>query len=107
MIEIIVYSGSRGCEGFTATGHAGYAEEGYDIICASASVLMINTANSIEKLTGDKVVAEADEGYLKVEFPEGLSHDGAVLMDAMMIGLEEIQNNYGKKYLSILQRRKH
>ena len=29
-------------------GHAGYAEEGQDIICAAVSALIVNTVNSVE-----------------------------------------------------------
>ncbi len=34
--------------------HAGYAEEGQDIVCAAVSVLMINTVNSLDAFTDDK-----------------------------------------------------
>ena len=31
-----------------SNGHAGYAEEGQDIICAAVSALIVNTVNSVE-----------------------------------------------------------
>ena len=34
-------------------GHAGYAEEGQDIVCAAVSALIINTVNSLETFTDD------------------------------------------------------
>ena len=33
--------------GFDCLGHAGYAEEGEDIVCAGISALVINTINSL------------------------------------------------------------
>ncbi len=33
--------------GFDCLGHAGYADEGEDIVCAGISALVINTINSI------------------------------------------------------------
>ena len=45
---------------FEVVGHAGYAEEGYDIICAAVSVLVVNAVNSIETFTDD-TFADADE----------------------------------------------
>ena len=42
---------SKGADSITIKGHAGYAEEGYDIICAAVSALTVNTINSIEQFT--------------------------------------------------------
>ena len=43
---------------FRIKGHAGYAEEGQDIVCAAVSVLIINTVNSLETFTEDKFEAK-------------------------------------------------
>ena len=43
------------CVGFQTAGHAGYADAGQDIVCAAASVLVINTMNAIEQFTEDDV----------------------------------------------------
>ena len=53
MIKITVYSRQDQSTGFRSEGHAGYAEEGYDIICAAVSVLSVNLVNSIEEFTED------------------------------------------------------
>ena len=39
--------------GFECLGHAGYAEEGEDIVCAGISALVINTVNSLGLYTKD------------------------------------------------------
>ena len=36
---------------FSCAGHAGFSDKGKDIVCASVSALVINTANAIEKLS--------------------------------------------------------
>ena len=43
-----------------SNGHAGYAEEGQDIICAAVSALIVNTVNSVETLTEDLIISEAE-----------------------------------------------
>ena len=40
--------------GFDCLGHAGYAEEGEDIVCAGISALVINTINSLGVYTKEK-----------------------------------------------------
>ena len=66
-------------KGFESKGHADYAEDGDDIVCAAVSALTFNAVNSIEKFTEDAFQVEQaeDGGYLKVHvsgrtFPKGL-----------------------------------
>ena len=46
-------------KGFQSKGHAGYANAGEDIVCASISILVINTINALEQLTEDGFQVEA------------------------------------------------
>ena len=53
---------------FVSKGHAGYAEEGQDIVCAAVSVLVINTVNSLETFTDDQFEVQEDDGYVSFHF---------------------------------------
>ena len=53
MTSISVIKEDKHIIAFTCNGHAGYAEESEDIVCAAISMLVINTANCIEKFCGD------------------------------------------------------
>ena len=102
MTEITIYRNeNHDVEGFTCSGHAGYSEFGSDIVCASISVLVINTINSIETFTSVAYVCEADEetGDIDFRFTEEISSDASLLIESMILGLREIQNEYGKKFL--------
>ncbi|SDB09480.1 hypothetical protein SAMN02910298_00422 [Pseudobutyrivibrio sp. YE44] len=85
-------------------GHAGYDDAGYDIVCSAVSVLVLNTINSIEKFTDDAMTTEfvEEDGHIFTTFPESLSEKSQVLLDAMLLGLEEIQKQYGDEYISLL-----
>ena len=50
MTHITIYksSATNRTVGFKSAGHAGYAEEGSDIICSAISVLTINRINRID-----------------------------------------------------------
>lgn len=86
---------SKDCyKGFVSDGHSGFAEAGSDIVCAAISVLTINTINSIESLAGDKIEASEDDGHLECHFPEKPSEKAELLMDAMVLGLKSIEENY-------------
>ena len=97
MIRINIFKDAGGrYTGFSCEGHAGYAEEGMDIVCSAVSVTVIGCCNAIEALTQDPVEAGSEEesGLLTVAFPEGLGHDGTLLMDAMVMTLRSVADAY-------------
>ena len=81
--------------GFDCLGHAGYADEGEDIVCAGISALVINTINSIERFTDDETSSVSDEESGTIEFRFGKipSHDASLLLDSMILGLEDIEDS--------------
>ena len=83
MITVKIFKRSDDFEGFQVSGHAGYADSGYDIICAAVSVLTLNTANSIETLTGDRIEDYEEER-------------------SMILGLQQIEANYDEPYVKVV-----
>jgi uncharacterized protein YsxB (DUF464 family) len=97
MINVTVYRDNRHhYRGFRCEGHAGYADSGEDIVCSAVSVLVINTINAIEQLTEDafEFGADPETGLIDLSFPEELHHDADLLMNAMVMGLASIEENY-------------
>lgn len=87
---------------FHCKGHAGYAEEGEDIVCAGISAIVINTCNCLEDLLEEQVTIRysKDGGDISCEFRTIPSEKAALLVDCMIHGLEWIRTQYGKKYLN-------
>lgn len=86
-------------------GHAGSRHFFFekDMICAAVSVLVINTVNSLETLASEQihVTQNQTDGFLRCEFPKGLSERGSLLVDSMILGLQGIVRQYGNKYLQV------
>ena len=101
MIKVTVTKSNGKYIGFRSGGHAGYAEEGQDIVCAAVSALVITTANALDAYTEDSYVLEEDDGFVSWQFKEEISERGTLLMDALVLGLTEIMNSYGRKYLRL------
>ncbi|MDC7278369.1 MULTISPECIES: ribosomal-processing cysteine protease Prp [Pseudobutyrivibrio] len=103
MISVTITRHNNEIVNVSLEGHAGYADHGQDIVCAAVSVLVINTFNSIEQFTDDAFASEAaeDGGYMTMAFPEGISDKSKLLLDSMILGLDEIQKQYGDEYISL------
>ena len=81
------------------SGHAGFAgrKDSYDVVCASVSVLVINTINALEELAGETFKTAS----IRCDFETPLQERSVFLLDAMVYGLENIEKQYGKKYLQV------
>ena len=104
MIEITRIKNENGENiGFRCIGHAGFARHGKDIVCASVSTLVLNTINSIEAFTEDKFSCAQEEKSGLIEFiiVSEVSKESALLMDALFLGLTQIQNDYGKRFITV------
>lgn len=102
MITVTVWRKDGEFNKIESKGHAGFDEEGRDIICAAVSALMVNTVNSIDSFTEDMIHVVNEEGYLSLEFITGPCKDSKLLVDSLMLGLSQIQDSYKKEYLKIV-----
>ena len=104
MIKVTVFEDSdRVVRGFKLTGHAGYGEEGQDIVCAAVSALVFSAYNSIETFTEDDFEGSADErsGDFQLRFSGEISPESKLLMNSLVLGLEDIEKTYGEPYIKI------
>ena len=63
MIHVTIFQNKyKECVGFQTEGHAEYANPGQDIVCAAASILVINTINAIEEFTEDDASLISEDG---------------------------------------------
>ena len=89
--------------GFTCIGHSRFANAGSDIVCAAISVLVTNTINSMERLAGQemKMVTNEEAGLIDVRFVSPVRERTVLFMDSLVLGLSEVQKQYGSKYLRL------
>ena len=97
-ITILCDKKSKTIKGFEINGHAGFADFGSDIVCASVSVLAINTQNAVERFCKDKFEQAYDEknGFMKFLLQDTPGHDAELLLEAARLGFEEIAKEYYK-----------
>ena len=104
MVKVTIYQNKDlGPLGFKSLGHAGFANAGEDVVCAGVSVLVINTVNSLDRLTDNifDVNQDAEKGCIEVRVSDRFDERGKLLLDSMILGLKEIQKSYGDEYVTI------
>lgn len=83
-------------------GHAGYAESGFDIVCAAVSTACTMAINGIEAQNLAKLTYKESDGFLVCDIPPEREEGADVLLDSLMMIIYEIAKQY-KKYLFILE----
>lgn len=88
MIEITV-----GRESIKIRGHANYAPQGKDIICAGITALTQALVSSIEGLTKDKIQYDIQPGRVDIHY-RNLSEKASTLVDSFFIGASLIADEF-------------
>ena len=104
MIKVNIVKEKSKYKKITILGHAMYDDYGKDIVCAAVSMLLTNTANSIEQFTSSFAGAEAEDGTFSLVLKNPIDDKAKLLIDSMILGLNSIQSEYGKNYLTIDKR---
>ena len=101
MIKITFQKQNGEYKSVISEGHAEFAESGEDIVCSAVSVLLINTANSLESFTDSLLGSDSDDGVLTIVLKDTIDEKARVLMDSLKLGLETVRDEYGENYLQI------
>lgn len=88
MIEVSVRR-----DGIKMSGHANYAVEGKDIVCAGATALVQTLVTSIENLTKDKIEYDISPGRVDIKYWD-LSEKSRTLVDSFFIGICMIADEF-------------
>ena len=62
MTKIVFFRSGGSFYGFEENGHAGYADEGEDVLCAAISAMTMLIINTIEVAYASRVEYDIDEG---------------------------------------------
>ena len=99
MIKIKVNKDNENYKSISIKGHAGYAEEGFDIVCASVSSIAITTVNAIINIDENAISYSEEDGLIEMNILKS-NEIITKLLDNMVNMLEELKEQY-KKYIEI------
>ena len=98
--------------GYSAIGHAGYAEAGADIVCAAISALTQSTLNGLKNVLRMPVMFDQDddgafiEASLTPEASEAEIQQAQLLLVTLEQGLQAIQREYPRNLRIIFKERR-
>ena len=95
MIKVSTYSKDNVIYKVVIDGHSGYAENGYDIVCASVSSIVTTSVNILVRLDKDAISYEAKDGFIKMEISKHNEFIDIVL-ENMIALLTELASSYPK-----------
>ena len=95
MIRVEISKKNNVIESIHCIGHAGYADYGKDIVCASVSSIVITSVNLIYKLNKDIIKVIEDKGLIEINV---LKEDKTInmVLKNMIDMLKELSNDYKK-----------
>ena len=97
MIQAIYY---RKYNRLTVTGHAGSAEPGHDLVCASASMLAYTLAANVANMADNGQVREPimniDDGNTEISCKprHNLKDSVTLVFDSVCVGFEKLAYDY-------------
>jgi uncharacterized protein YsxB (DUF464 family) len=98
MITVSIYRTNDDISGFIVEGHAGYADEGMDIVCASVSILSYTALNSINLVAGiepENIDFHVDEDTGLMSLRTLVNNEKTdVIYRSFMVGIELLLEDY-------------
>ena len=101
MIDITIKKKDGKYHYIRVEGHAGYAESGYDIVCASVSCICITTINALISIDEECVVYTEKDGFLEIGI---MKHSEVIdkLIENMLSLLRQLAHDY-PNFIKILR----
>ena len=75
-------------------GHAGYAENGQDVVCAAVSSAVQLTANLITECFQEQANISAENNEIKICLKQPKIGNGAAILDGLFVHLQCISEEY-------------
>lgn len=99
MINVEVLKDKELIKTITVNGHADYAENGQDIVCAGVSAVVIGGINAIDELDEDVVfdvsMNEDITGHITYRSIESTKKE-QIILNTIIISLKTIESSYQK-----------
>ncbi|WP_088808909.1 MULTISPECIES: ribosomal-processing cysteine protease Prp [Listeria] len=96
MIQVNINWKNEQIVSFTMSGHADFAENGRDLVCAGASSIVFGMIGALEDMEGVPPIFEEESGYLFYTVPEEFvaNSNVQILLNGMVNQLRSLAYSY-------------
>jgi hypothetical protein len=96
MIQSIFTVSDGYIQGFDVSGHAGYGEEGEDILCASVSSAVLMAANAITEIQHLQADITEHDGFLSLKLSPDEAKSAEVTLNGLLLHLNALSQEYSQ-----------
>ena len=93
MIRVLAYKRENAYIGFSVSGHAGFAEYGKDIVCASVTSAVQLTVNGICEILGQKADVTVKENEIALRLFQ-VNSEAEAFLKALFLHLDLLSQDY-------------
>ena len=98
MIKIAIFKNEKNLvTGYEVSGHADYAEEGRDIVCAAVSALTLAAVNGLEEHLKREVAYAYCDGHLQARLKQAPDDLTQAILASMEMALRDIAGQYPQR----------
>ncbi|MDD3193301.1 MAG: ribosomal-processing cysteine protease Prp [Oscillospiraceae bacterium] len=94
MITVRVEKSGQKIKAFSVSGHAGYADKGQDIVCASVTSAVQLTANAITEQFRERAQVTVGENQISLRLKSDAGREAALLLQALLEHLTILSEDY-------------
>lgn len=99
MVKVKVERSNHLIECIEIKDHAGYADAGFDLVCAGVSSISVGMMNALDQLIPDVCDFIMKSAYINIRLKQR-NEQAQLLLEAFLIQLKTLENNYNS-YITI------
>ncbi|MDD3866484.1 MAG: ribosomal-processing cysteine protease Prp [Eubacteriales bacterium] len=98
---------------FKASGHAGYAPAGNDIICSAITAITTTAIGSLADIAGLETNHTMRDGLIECRLKQDRPmtdrqrETAAIILESMLLGCRQIEESYGRTYVQVREKQIH
>ena len=108
MTDVVFFKKDNMICAYECSGHTGYGNRGYDIVCSALSSIIQSCALGLRDVVKApiKIDRNDEEGYFKVVLLDNMSKDkrdkSQILLETLLLSVKDLAKNYSK-YIKLEQ----
>lgn len=102
MVKVVVYKMHEEIRSVVIQGHADFAPNGQDLVCAGVSSIAVGIMNALDELVHNECTFKMDAGFISIDVRNSHCERAQQILKVMLIQLLTMEGSYSN-YIQIQQ----